>query len=135
MGPKKCERPKNKDSDNMDFEIRFYEGVLNKQPNFIEALMALGDLYTRKGEFAKGLIVDQKLARLRPEDPIVHYNLACSYSLLQDIDKAFEALQKAVEKGYCDVDYMLKDRDLANLRQDKRFKQYIEKLKSKSPHR
>ena len=35
--------------DDTDFEIRFYESLLEKKPDFIEALAALGDLYTHKG--------------------------------------------------------------------------------------
>ena len=39
----------------MDFQIRFIEAVLEKTPGFIEALIALGDLYTKRGLHQKRL--------------------------------------------------------------------------------
>ena len=33
--------------EDIDFEIAFYESILKDTPNFIEALSAIGDLYTR----------------------------------------------------------------------------------------
>ena len=47
------------ESDNTDFEIRFYEGILEKKKDFIQALMALGNLYTAKGRYKEGLEVDR----------------------------------------------------------------------------
>lgn len=113
---------------NLDFEIRFYEGVIEKSNTFIEALMALGDLYTKKGDFVKGFDVDKKLALMRPEDPLVFYNLACSLSLLQRVDEALEAIKKAIARGYSDFAYMLKDKDLINLHRDERFRSYLSRL-------
>ena len=64
-----------------DFEIRFYEGIIEERPNFINALLSLGDIYTKKGFYQEGLAVDRKLIGLLPQDPIVHYNFACSLVL------------------------------------------------------
>ncbi len=109
----------------LDFEMRFYERLVEKKPDFIEALSALGDLYTKKGLYEKGLNIDERLVQLRPEDSTVLYNLACSYSLLKNMDKAFETIKKAVRYGYDDFDHLLSDKDLINLRQDARFQEYF----------
>ena len=114
-----------------DFEIRFYEGILRRSPCFIEALGALGDLYTRSGSHEQGLRVDERLYQLRPYDPIVLYNLACSYSLLNDRDKAYRAIKQAIHCGYDDLDHLARDSDLANLRGDRRFVRYFERLKNR----
>ncbi len=114
-----------------DFQIRFYEQILRRAPDFIEALIALGDLYTRKGMTARGLEMDLKLSRLRPQDPIVLYNLACSYSLMAEIDKAFGAIKMALECGYDDLHFLQKDDDLQLLRQDERFQEYLSQYRSK----
>ena len=118
-------------SDDLDFEIRFYEGILEKKGDFFQALMALGNLYTQKGLYQKGLAVDEKLARLRPKDPLVLYNLACSYSLLNKISQAFKAMKDAFSCGYNDFDYLENDGDLANLLKDTRFKEYLLAIKNK----
>jgi tetratricopeptide (TPR) repeat protein len=111
------------------FEIRFYESILKERPNFIQALVSLGDAYTRRGFYRDGLKVDRYLAQLKPDDPIVHYNLACSLSLTEEIEQAFKALKKAILLGYDDFSYILKDPDLENLRKHPYFKDFIAKLK------
>ena len=68
-----------------------------------------------------------RLAGLRPKDPFVHYNLACSYSNLSDLDGAFDALGRAFDLGYRDYPHLLKDPDLEKVRQDRRFKQLLNK--------
>lgn len=117
---------KKEDSD-IKFEIEFYEKILVEHPNFIEALKALAELYTKTGMYKKGLQLDERLSRLLPYDAIVHYNLACSYSLIGDIDNSLKAIKKAIELGYSDFSYMNKDPDLENLRKDKRFDELFSK--------
>ena len=121
---------KPEDIENMDFEIKFYEGLLAKNKDFFQALMALGDLYTKRGLFEKGLEVDRKLARMRPEDPYILYNLACSYSLVNHIDKAYDVMKLAIESGYDDFQHLQHDQDLDNLRKDQRFCDYLAQRKN-----
>lgn len=116
-------------TEDLDFEIKFIESVVERRPQFVEALVALGDLYTKRGFYEKGLVIDEKLSNLRPQDPLVFYNLACSYSLLRNIDGALEAVKKAVDLGYRDFDYMQYDNDLDNLRQDGRFREFLSAIK------
>ena len=80
----------------LDIEIDFLEGVLKRDRRYVEALQLLGDDYTRRGRFEDGLRVDRRLARLCPDDPLVYYNLACSFSLTAEYRKAANALRKAI---------------------------------------
>jgi len=107
------------------FELDFYESILARRPDHLATLEALGHLYTELGENEKGLAIDKRLAELKPGSPLVHYNLACSYSLLQIIGKAFEALRRAVQLGYSEWDHLAKDKDLTNLRADPRFEAFL----------
>lgn len=118
---------KEKKENSTQFEIEFYERILKEQPNFIEVLKVLAELYTKNGMYKEGLKLDKRLAGLLPNDAIVNYNLACSYSLLSDLDESFRALKKAINLGYNDFIHMNKDPDLANLRKDKRFEEIISK--------
>ena len=120
-------------NEEIEFQIQFYKGILKRKPDFIEALVALGDLYTKKGYYEEGLDIDRKLARLRPYSSNVLYNLACSYSLLNELPKALEAIQKAIECGYDDFEHLNKDPDLSNLRSDENFQKYFSDVKSKQP--
>ena len=114
------------------FEILFYENILKTAPNFIEALRALGDLYTKQGFYQKGLAVDEKLARLRPEDALIHYNLACSYSLMNEVVKARDAMRRAFAFGYDDLAYLEKDPDLLNLLNDIEFADCLKQARARS---
>jgi len=116
---------KRKEPEDLDFEIDFFEGIVERSPDYEEPLMALGHAYTRSGDYRKGLNVDQRLVQLRPQDPVAHYNLACSLSLLGDLEEAFDALERAIDVGYTDYSFMLGDPDLGNLRKDPRFPQII----------
>ncbi|PIQ89051.1 MAG: hypothetical protein COV72_05260 [Candidatus Omnitrophica bacterium CG11_big_fil_rev_8_21_14_0_20_42_13] len=116
--------------ENLDFEIRFYEKLLKDSPNFITALIALGDNYTKSGRYEDGLKVDLKLSQMKPGDPVIHYNLACSYSLLKMADECISALKKAIELGYSDFDFMKADPDLNFIHLDPRFKSLLLKTDS-----
>jgi hypothetical protein len=54
------------------------------------------------------------------------YNLACAYSRLKEKDKAFEWLNKAVANGFTQVNTLKTDDDLANIRNDERFKNVMD---------
>ena len=97
------QQPQNNDN---DFEIRFYESILKEAPDFIETLMALADLYTKKG-----------------------------YSLMNDRYAALNAIRRAIDLGYDDFEHLTNDQDLAHLMADEQFRQYIKdaQKKHKSP--
>jgi tetratricopeptide (TPR) repeat protein len=117
---------------NLDFEIEFCERLLQKRPHFVQALSLLGDLYTKKGFYLKGLEVDEMLYLLKPRDPIVLYNLACSYSLLNEKDKALRSIKQAINCGYDDFCQIENDTDLDNLRSDSRFRKYFSRIKNRT---
>lgn len=123
---------KEKQMNDLDFEIDFYERLLKEKPNFIQALIALGEAYTKKGFYKKGLLIDRKLARLRPRDATIRYNLACSYSLLGEIKQALEELRLSIRLGYTDFGYIDKDPDLENLRNHPDYKEIASLFKNKA---
>ena len=127
---KKMTRQEQRD---LDIEIGFVEGVVRRDPKFIEALRVLGDGYTRRGRIQDGLKVDQQLARLRPGDPETFYSLACSYALAKKIELAGSALTRAVELGYNNAKWLRKDPDLANLRKSPLYKKVLAKLNAAAP--
>ena len=119
-----------KEKRDLDIEIEFLEGVVRRDPGYLDALQVLGDDYTRRGRFPEGLKIDEKLAKLRPDDALVHYNLACSYSLTSRIDLAVLALERAITLGYRDFKWIHEDPDLENLRQDPAYRKIRAKLRT-----
>lgn len=115
---------------NLDIEIEFMEGLVRRDPGYVSALRVLGDDYTRRGRIEEGLHVDKQLARLCPEDPGVHYNLACSYSLVGQCDLAMDVLDHALNLGYRDFSWLMRDPDLKNVRKHPLYKILRNKMRS-----
>lgn len=109
----------------MDFELEFFRGILERHPEYVEVLRIHGHNLTRLGRIREGLEIDKQLLRLRPHDPLVHYNLACSHALLKQSDPALKALRRALELGYDDFPYLRQDSDLDGIRNDPRFRQIV----------
>src|SRR5215470_15992058 len=114
----------------LDTKIGFMEGIVRRAPRYIEALQILGDHYTQRGRFDNSLKVDKKLSRLEPENPLVFYNLACSYSLNSELDLAAGALEKALSLGYRDFKWLARDPDLRQLRQHPLYSNIKSKIRS-----
>ncbi|NUN92740.1 MAG: hypothetical protein HUU04_03045 [Verrucomicrobiae bacterium] len=106
--------------------LTLLEGVVAAMPDDLDALRAIAEQYTEEGFYAEGLAADRALARRRPKDPLVLYNLACSLSLTGDQEGALATLRRAVELGYSDFRHLMKDRDLAALRATEAFRRWLE---------
>jgi tetratricopeptide (TPR) repeat protein len=113
----------------LDTKIQFIEGIVRRDPNYVDALQLLGDHYTQRGRFTEGLNVDERLARLDPENALVFYNLACSYSLTDQFDRAAIALEKAIQLGYSDFKWLAKDPDLKKFRAQPAYEEIKEKIR------
>ena len=109
------------------FEISFFEKLVKGKPNYIDALIPLAEAYTKAGLYEKGLQIDKRLVKLRKNDFIVHYNLACSLALAGEADGALSTLERAIELGYNDFEHLKQDPDLKSLRDDPRFNSLIAK--------
>ena len=113
------------DQSQLDFEIEFYGGIIERKPDYVDVLRVMGNHLTLKGRYVQGLTIDRRLVQLRPKDPLAHYNLACSYALLHRPDQAIKTLKLAMELGYDDFRYLREDRDLESIRRDPRFRQLL----------
>lgn len=119
---------RSKSEELLEFEITFYERLLRSYPDFIDVLVPLGDAYTRRGCYEKGLAIDLKLTELRGSDPLMWYNLACSYSLMKQVDDSLQALCRSLKLGYDDLKYLQRDPDLLNLRLSPKYRQLMDTL-------
>jgi tetratricopeptide (TPR) repeat protein len=113
----------------LDVKIDFMEGLVRRDPKYVEALQILGDHYTQRGSYQHSLKVDKRLSRLEPRNPLVFYNLACSYSLNREFDLAACALEKALKLGYRDFKWLARDPDLRPLRQHPVYRMIEDKIR------
>ncbi|HEY5233721.1 MAG TPA: hypothetical protein VIK35_09335 [Verrucomicrobiae bacterium] len=113
----------------LDTRIEFMEGIVRRDPDYVDALQLLGDHYTQRGRFNEGLKVDERLANLDPENALVFYNLACSYSLTDQFDRAALALEKALSLGYRDFAWLARDPDLKKFRRQPAYDEIKAKIR------
>ena len=117
------------DRRDLDVRIEFIEGLVRRDPGYVDAWQLLGDHYTQRGRYTEGLEVDERLARLDPDNALVFYNLACSYSLTDQFDRAAAALKGAFELGYRDFNWLARDPDLRKLRKHPLFQEVVEAMR------
>lgn len=104
-----------------NFKIQLLKSIKEVTPEQWKVLFSLGNCLTKAGRHEEALEVDETLVQLREEDPICHYNLACSYSNVGKVEAALNALDTAFELGYWDLEHLQSDQDLENVRSDPRF--------------
>ena len=114
--------------DQAEVDVEFCNDILSRDPQHVEALTLLGEVYSRKGEYVKGLETDLRLSEICPDNGVIHYNLACSYALTGAKDKALDSLVRAVDLGYQDLEHLQSDRDLAVLKDDPRYQKLLNRL-------
>jgi TM2 domain-containing membrane protein YozV len=57
--------------------------------------------------------------------PSVHFNLACCYSMIENADKAFQSLEKAIESGFSDISKIHSHQALSFIRKQPEFEAFV----------
>jgi tetratricopeptide (TPR) repeat protein len=98
-----------------------FELVSREDPPRLEAWLGLGWCYKRLGQLPKAIDVLEGGLVASPDQPILHYNLACYLSLGGDVQAAIEHLTKAIsiDKRFRDLTQIEPDFD--PIRSDPRF--------------
>jgi len=63
----------------------------------------------------------QKGIKQNPNDPIIIYNAACFYALIEDKKAAVKNLKRAMDNGFENYDYLRHDPDLNSLKEEPEF--------------
>ena len=99
----------------------FYPSYLLHHPDDARAhqfyaltLKRLGRLEEAKEEMHKGI-------KQNPNDPIIIYNAACFYAMIDDKKASIENLKKAIDNGFGNYEYIKHDPDLHSLRKEPGF--------------
>ena len=106
----------------LDFDVDFFEQLLSRNESDIEVLRVLAELVSKKGDVDRAVELDQRLADLLPEDPLVRYNLGCSLARAGQNREAIASLSQAILLGYDDLAHLEVDPDLDSLREDPEFR-------------
>ena len=108
--------------------IRFFEKVLKLQPEHKGALFHKSSLMLKMKEYQKAVSGFEKVS-LMTENPKVFYLLGIGYDKLGEIDKAIEAMEKAVSLDPKEIKYN-QHLDFLNVRKDehKKAAEYFTKV-------
>lgn len=93
--------------------------ILSRNPYKKEGIDKFRDFDYRGAveSFKKGL-------EISPEDPALHFNIACAFSLTEEKDLAFFHLDQAVQYGFKDYDRIKRHDAFAYLRVQKEFEAF-----------
>lgn len=76
----------------------------------------------------EGAIADfQKALRFKYEEPAVHFNLSCCYSINEDLDQSLFHLHKAVQFGFVQLDRIHDHPALSFIRTHDEFEEFVKK--------
>jgi tetratricopeptide (TPR) repeat protein len=106
-----------------------YHKALGHNRELPEAYINLSTAYLRAGKYDEALDTLKTLEEFKPSAPLLHYNLACYYSLTEKTQGSLNALKKAVELGYKGYQEIETDPDLENLRNNGEFKTWFQSIK------
>lgn len=121
--------PANKLIESFQNGLKQYAGDARVQAFYYSRL---AHAYARLENQEKALENYRKAIEADPENAYMHYyNMACALAVMNRVEEALDALEKAVEEGYEDYDWMKMDGDLKNLHGHPRFERLLERLKGK----
>jgi tetratricopeptide (TPR) repeat protein len=103
---------------------RAFEAITKAEPANGRAWLRLGMSRHRLGQYEQAVGALLRASEIL-KGPVVMYNLACAYARLNDKDKAFDWLNKALNSGFPQAGLLQTDEDLARLRDDARFKEVM----------
>jgi tetratricopeptide (TPR) repeat protein len=106
----------------LDFDIDFFDRLLERNPDSIEVLRVLAELVSRKGLYRRAVEIDRRLVERLPDDFLARYNLGCSLARAGCTAEAITSLSTAIKLGYDDMAHMEVDPDLDSLRDSPDFR-------------
>ena len=97
------------------------ERSLDLLPDDVRVLLALGWCYKRTGQLAKAIEMLERAVKIDSGEAILHYNLACYWSLARNRTLALRHLQLALEIDANFRDMVSDEPDFDPIRHDAEF--------------
>ncbi len=115
------------DAGSWEEAARQFEHIVEQVPNDGQSLYQLAICYHQLGKYSEA----PRFYRLASSDPdyrpFCFYNMACAYSLSNNINDGLQALRDAVDNEFPNIELLLTDSDLGPLRDDDRFEAILQR--------
>jgi len=108
--------------------LQVVEKFVQMHPDDARALLFGATGYLQAGDRDKCREWTRRALVIGADDPVTYYNAACNYSLLGDIDAAFDCLEKGIQSGMAQKDWIEHDSDLDPLRAHPRFQEILRRI-------
>jgi serine/threonine protein kinase/tetratricopeptide (TPR) repeat protein len=108
--------------------MEVYPRYISKHPDDSRAHIFYASALAGAGKEKEAKYECEKALELSPKDSLMYYNVACLNSRLGDKEKSIEYLTNAIDNGYVNYDWLKRDPDLNNIRNEPAF---IELMKGK----
>jgi len=106
--------------------VKLIEERLELNPDDARAWnLGAGTLATQ-GDTERALEFARKSVAIDPDDPMLLYNIACTYARLGRPEESLTTLEHAVDKGYGHKDWVEHDPDFDSIRDTPRFQAILE---------
>ena len=102
--------------------IRLMQSRLELNPDDARACNLIAAAFSILGETAPALDYAERSLAIDPDDPMLLYNVACTYAQLHKPDDALGCLERAVDKGFGHKEWIEHDPDLESIRDTPRFR-------------
>lgn len=89
---------------------------LRHNPGFAPTFLLLASVLRMTGRLEDSADAARMAVLLDPDCAPAHYDLACYYALAGQKDKALAAFETALTRGFCDLEWAVRDPDLEALR-------------------
>jgi tetratricopeptide (TPR) repeat protein len=113
--------------ENYDSALVYFNKAEQLDSTSYPAAHGLGIVYHAKQQFDSAIVYLQKCILLNPERDKNYFDLACSYAMNNQPDKAILNLNMAYEQGYKNKNALLTDPDLEGLKEIKAFQDILDK--------
>ncbi len=108
--------------------VQIIEERLELNPDDTRALILGSASLASLGEPERAIEMATQALTLDPDDPGLLYNVACTYSVLGKLDEALSVLERALDKGYANKEWMENDPDLAGIRGTPRYEAILQAM-------
>ncbi len=111
--------------------IPIYERYVRLNPDDYHARVSLATIHSMSGNPSSALAAADELSAIEMLDGFALYNLTCLYLNCNAPERSVEHLQRAVAKGFRNIEQFRRDPDLAPLRGTPEFEELMKELEEK----
>ena len=108
--------------------VKLAEQHLKWNPDDARAVYMAANGLAALGEREKARQWAERARSMRPDDPMLLYNVGCIYGLLEMTQEAIECLEQSVERGLSNRGWLEHDSNLDSVRGHQRFQALLRRL-------